>query len=150
MKSKPGKKTTVGCEEIARGGWEGGNLQPGMLVEEIQTATESKVLLLSDTRGWSHHCSSFSPLIGHLPFQGAKKSPGKRLTSLLLPGTRKAPISAGSLMLMACGFPTHVSQVLVTQAVVPHLYPVLTGCKIGHKCSVAWENSCGGYIQRCG
>ena len=69
----------------------------------------SKVLLLSDTRGWSHHCRLFLPTCWTPALPGAKKSPSKGWPHSCSQALGKAPIRAGSLMLVACGFPTYVS-----------------------------------------
>lgn len=101
----PGKKTAVGCEEIARG--DGGrNLQPGMLMEKSDC--HSKVLLLSDIWRLDHHyLNTFSHSWTPALQIAKKRHPGKGWPHSCSQTTKggKGSHCAGSLMLMACGFP---------------------------------------------
>lgn len=71
----PVKKTTVGCEEIARGDGREEICNQGMFVRWNPDCHRSKVLLLSDTRGWSHHCRLFLPTHWTPALQVLRKAP---------------------------------------------------------------------------
>ena len=107
LKSKPGKKTTVGCEEIARADGREEICNQEWLWRKSRLPQKQGATV--DTQGWSTHCRLFLPTHWTPTLPGAKKSPSKGWPHSCSQALGRAPISAGSLVLVACGFPTHLS-----------------------------------------
>ena len=91
-------------------GREGGNPQPGMLVEETETAIEATCHSWVMHRRWSRHCSLSLLTCWPSAPPGTRKSPHQGwLSCASCQKLGKAPPKAESIPLVAPSFPVHLS-----------------------------------------